>query len=61
LATLVLASVIGLVIWVRSYLRSSVPPNGNNLSFTCSKLVFAIVRRRFRHVYAVREWFVPSE
>ena len=60
ITTIVLPSVIGLVLWVRHYESRSraCPSTGVDL---VSQLIFAIMRPRFRQLYAVREWFVQPE
>lgn len=55
LSTLVLPTVLGFIVWV-----SRIPSSYWTLSYTI-KLLFAIIRPRFRQVYGLREWFVQQK
>ena len=57
-ATAVIASAVGLIIWVRDRFIASPRIAG---AHTPPQLIFAFVRPRLPQLYAVREWFLNPE
>ena len=56
LASIILPSVVGLILWVRGGKSIRIIPY-----VELCQVVFAIVRPRFRQVYGLREWFIQQE